>query len=109
MGLMDDLVPTEDESVEKILVRLMQEDSIGMKTEYSNPLAVTRLLAIADWLQEEGMLGSSAEIREFVKNYSINMVSKDREGRREIVRALQERLKEAEKSRWTGRPLEEEI
>jgi hypothetical protein len=107
MGLFDELVPSEEESVESIIAKLMEGDNIALKTEYGNPLNITRLSAIADWLQEEGMLTSATIIREFVKHYSENMVSHQRKGRGEIVKALQERQKEGEKSRWTGRELEE--
>lgn len=101
---MDELVPVEEESVEKILARLMEPDAIAMKTEYGNPLNITRLHAIADWLQEEQMMTSAALLREFIKNYSMNMVSKGREGRKEIVRAIENKVDDISKrNRWTGR------
>lgn len=108
MGFLDELAPIEEESVEKILVRLMDKEDIPMKTEYPKPLNVARLSVLADWLDQEGMKDSAELVRQFVKYYSEDMVSFGRKGRGEIVRALQERIREeGRRSRWTGRDLEE--
>ena len=107
---LDELRPVEEESIERILVRLMEEDGIALKTEYPNPLNVARLSALADWLEKEEMTDSAELVREFVKYYSQDMVSFDRKGRAEIVKALQERLKEQEepRSRWLGKDVPED-
>jgi hypothetical protein len=103
MGFLDDLAPVEEESVERILAKLMDSKDIALKTEYPRPLNVARLSVLADWLTQEGMEESGKLVREFVKYYSENMVSYGRKGRGEIVRALQERIREETRSRWTGR------
>ena len=107
---LNDLQPVEEESIERILIRLMEVDGIALKTEYPNPLNVARLSTLADWLRKEEMTDSADLIDLFVKYYSQDMVSLDRKGRGEIVRALQERLRdEAEgRSRWTGKEMPEE-
>lgn len=107
---LNDLQPVEEESVERILIRLMEEDGIALKTEYPNPINVARLSTLADWLEKEEMVDSASLVREFVKYYSLDMVSLDRKGRGEIVRALQERLKDESegRSRWTGKEMPEE-
>jgi hypothetical protein len=104
-GFLSELMPVEEESVEKILVRLMQSEDIALKTEYPRPLNVARLSLLAKWLEQESMVDSAALVREFVKFYSEDMVSFGRKGRGEIVRALQERIREEGHSRWTGREL----
>lgn len=107
-GLMDELIPSEDESVEKILVRLMQGgEDIAMKTDLPKPLNVVRLQTLADWLTQEGFIDSGILIRSFVTYYMHNQVSWKRRGRGEIVKALTEKLREEERSRWTGRAKED--
>jgi len=108
MSFLDELTPSQEESIEHILAKLMEPDGIALKSDLPNPLNVARLQSYADWLQAEGLVDSAAMVREFVRYFMEDMVSKGREGRKEIVRALQEIIKdsEAKKSRWTGRELE---
>ena len=103
MGMMDDLIPVEDESVEKVLVRLMEPDGIALKTDLPNPMNCVKLATLANWLRQEAMVDSAELIDTFIRCYMEDMVSNKRLGRGEIVRALQERLKEEAKSRWTGK------
>jgi len=103
-----ELIPIEEESVEHILSRLMQADGdIAMKTELNRPLNIVKLQTLANWLKEEKMLTTAKLIDQFVKDYMLDMVSNGRQGRKEIVRALQERLKDEAhgeaRSRWTGK------
>lgn len=112
MSLLDKLVPQEEESVEKILVRLMTPnvgdtpDDIAMKTELPNVLNIVKLQALADWLEKEGLPESSKLVRDFVKNYMHDMVSHGRKGRLEITKAVSN-IKEEQRSRWTGKIKEE--
>jgi hypothetical protein len=103
------LVPGDDEeTIERILVKLIEGgDDIAMKTDMPRPMNVVRLSTLADWLQQEGFLDSATLIRDFVDYYMHYMVSNQRKGRKEIIRALSDRLKNEEKSRWTGRSTEE--
>ena len=103
MPLLDDLMPIEDESIERILVRLLQSDDIALKTDLPNAMNVVKLQAIADILIKEGMIESGEVINNWVTNYMKDMVSSKRKGRGEIVKALTDRIQSEERSRWTGR------
>jgi hypothetical protein len=103
-GFIDELVPVEEESVERILAKLMEPGGIALKTDYPKPVVVVKLSIFGDWLKQEGMDDSAALVHNFVKYYSEDMVSNKRKGRAEIVKALSDRMREDERSRWTGRP-----
>lgn len=107
-SFLSEFMPVEEESVERILVRLMESENIALKTEYPRPINVARLSVLADWLDQEKFKDSAQLIRDFVRYYSENQVSYGRKGRGEIVRALQERIREEARSRWTGRELPED-
>jgi len=93
-GMFDDLLRTEEESFEKILISLLEEDNVAMKTEIQKPLNLTRLECLAGWLKAEKMKKSAKLIETFVLSYRINMVSNKRQSRKEIIAALTEGLKE---------------
>lgn len=105
MSFLDDLQPVEEESVEKILSRLMEGDEdIALKTDLPHPLNIIKLQTLANWLREEKMTTTAKLIDQFVKDYMLDMVSNNRQGRKEIVKALQERMREdMSRSRWTGK------
>jgi hypothetical protein len=93
-GIFDDLLQSDEESFEKILISLLEEDNVAMKTEIQKPLNLTRLECLGAWLKAEKMKKSSKLIEAFILSYRINMVSNKRQSRKEIIAALTEGLKE---------------
>lgn len=106
MPLLEELMPIEEESVEKILVRMLDGQDVELKTEYHDPLRVSLLETLADWLEAEGLTSSAQLLKDFLKHYSIAMVSNDRKSREEIVRAVSELRKQTAHNRWTGAEME---
>jgi len=108
MPLLEELMPIEEESVEKILVRMLDGQDVELKTEYHDPLRVSLLETLADWLEAEGLTSSAQLLKDFLKHYSIAMVSNDRKSREEIVRAVSELRKQTQTvhNRWTGAEME---
>ena len=85
--------------MQKILVSLMDPNNIKMKTEISLPMPMAQLVILASVLEKEGVPDLPEIMREFVKEYLILQVSHNREGRKEIIAALTEGLKEERKLR----------
>jgi len=92
------LTPTQRETVEKILVSLLDTNNIEMKTEIQVPLNVTRLELLGHWASLENAPQTSSIITKFCNFYRVNMVSHDRLSRKEIISALSERLKSEDKT-----------
>lgn len=88
-----DLFKGEDESIEKILLSLLDKENILMKSEIHMPLNLTRLKTIGHWLVLEGQEDNAKLLFNFVLDYAEIMVSFDRKSREEIIRAI-EGLKE---------------
>ena len=82
----------QDDSIEKILISLIDEKNIGMKTEVQNPTDLTKLKTFADILKKNDFKEESTLIYDFIKDFKINMVSFDRKSRKEIIDALRERI-----------------
>jgi len=91
--MLDELIEESGESFETILLALMDKANISMKTEIHNPLVLTQLHAIADWLKAETLYKEAKIIYKYIKKYLEYMVSYDRKARTEIIAALTEGLK----------------
>jgi hypothetical protein len=90
----DDFVQAgQEETAEKILVKLLDDKGIELKTEIRDPRALAQLSTLARWLELEKMSQSAKIIDDFVDYFLRYMVSKDRQSRKEIVKALSDRLK----------------
>jgi hypothetical protein len=95
MGALQGLVPIDstgnqlDKEFAQLVGSLMTLDNLEFKTEIRNPLAMTQLLAMAQWAESEGM--EVLEITNtFCDSYKKHMVSYKRQGRAEVVRAISE-------------------
>jgi len=93
-GLLDELLVDKEESLEKILVALLDDENIEMKTEIQKPLNLTRLKVLSVWLKNHDMTKSAQMIDSFIAYYLVYMVSKGRMSRKEIISALTDGLKE---------------
>jgi len=103
----------QEETAEKILVKLLDDKGIELKTEIKDPRALAQLSTIARWLEIENMPKSAELIDDFVDYLLRYMVSKDRQSRKEIIKALSDRIRRENtpNGRFLGRkePLAEEI
>lgn len=116
MGLLSDkLQPAvaDEDTFQGILADLQRPSTtiqeIALRTDLPNVLNVVKLQALAEWLRMEDQGPAAALIDKWVKNYMDDMVSHQRKGRAEIIKAVQavKELAETEKSRWTGKDLEQ--
>jgi hypothetical protein len=68
----------------------MTTDNIELKSEINNPLNLTKLKIIGAWVKQQGMPGVDGTINLFVQDYLKFMVSHNRQGRLEVVKAISE-------------------
>lgn len=87
-----DLITDDDTTDWKILDKLLEKKDIEMKTEIRNPAAITRLRCIAGELTRRGMPKAGLIITEWVDNYLLNNVSRDRKRPLEIVEGFKQVL-----------------
>jgi hypothetical protein len=105
-NMLKGLVASDDESYEKIVLAMIDEDNVDMKTEIHATVEMTQFDILAMWYDFEGVPECGNLIREFGKRYRINQVSHNRESRKEIRDILTEGLK-AERSmaqKMAGKP-----
>lgn len=93
-ALLGGLIRRENETYEKILVRLLEPDNVETKTQVDNPIALTRLDILSSWLRNEGVKGAANLVKDFAHDYRINMVSYKRQSRTEVVKALTEGIRQ---------------
>ena len=93
-GILDGLMDVQEESFEKILITLLDEENVAMKTEIERPINLARLKILDICLENEVMFKSAKVISNFIDNYLIYMVSNKRQSRKEIIQALTEGLKQ---------------
>ena len=110
--LSDKLQGVNDEvAIEDILNKLIEPgetiQEIALKTDLPNVMNVVKLQAFAEWMRMEGQEPSAKLLDKFVKNYMDDMVSDHRKGRTEIVKAVQAVKEMGERSKWTGKELDE--
>jgi len=86
---LDGLFQTQDDSLEKILLKMIDENGVSMKTHIKNPLALTKLEILAEIFKQEGAKEIYDILSIFIRMYRINMVSYDRKSREEITRAIE--------------------
>lgn len=92
--LLGEFKPMEEESVEKILVSLLNPENAKTKTELHNPLTLTQLITYGKWLRDEKLFKSANTIFKFVEEYRVNMISFKRQSRTEVIQALSEAFKQ---------------
>ena len=107
-------VEMEDDTFQGILADLQKPSTtiaeIALRTDLPNVLNIVKLQALAEWLRMEAQEPSAVLIEKWVKNYMDDMVSHQRKGRSEIVKAVQavkDMAVDENRSRWTGKELEQ--
>jgi hypothetical protein len=96
MSIFDGLRAREDDSnklskeLAQLVSSLQTKQDIELKTEIFNPLAIARLREFASWGEREGLVGIGKITEVFIQKYLEYMVSYNRQGRAEVVRAISE-------------------
>lgn len=104
--LMSGFIPDADMSIQQILNSLMSNDiNLEMKTEIKKPQRIAAIKSFTKLLNHKGLELSSETLVYFIREYLTNMVSYNREGRREVIKALVGMLNEIEKERAKSSPL----
>ena len=89
----------EEENLHKVLVSMLDNKNVATKTEIQNPLAMARLVSIAEWLEAYEMHKPAKFIKAFILWYQTYMISHDRKSREEVVSVLGEGMKEERRLR----------
>lgn len=84
----------EDETVEKIVVSMLNPENVEMKTRVAVPLALSRMELMGTWYEIEGFPDAKKVVDAFCKFFRVNEVSLDGKSREEIVRILSEAMKQ---------------
>ena len=79
-----------DRELAQLVSSLMTLENLELKSEVANPLNLTRLKIFGQWAENEGIEGAAADIDQFIDYYLRYMVSHNRQGRAEVVRAISE-------------------
>lgn len=90
----DGLQTFNEDSLQKILVSMMSPEGIETKTEIDVPQSLAQLDTLASILKSQGFIELADWIFSYIRKYLTYQVSKEREGRKEIFRALTEGIKE---------------
>ena len=100
---MDEIIPTKNYSLQKILNNLIQDDdNIDLKTHIFKPKQLAGLMVIQEYLETIELNESAKLIKTFMKHFKRLMISYKRLSRIEIIKAIssmleKERLTNAEK------------
>ena len=90
----DKLTPIEDESVEKLMGQMLDGENTPTKTEVNEPRELTQLEMYAEWLRLEGFDDVADFVDKWVDKFRINMISKKRKSRIEVVQMVSEMNRE---------------
>jgi CRISPR/Cas system-associated exonuclease Cas4 (RecB family) len=83
----DFLMGLKEEKAKELALELFNSQNINLKTEYTAPEKIAVMQVIAEYLND---VEASEIIKQFIKFFSINMVSYNRKSRKEFVQAIRE-------------------
>lgn len=87
MSFEDFLSGLKEEKVKELALELFNSQNIFTKTEYASPEKIAVMQVIAEYLSN---FEAGGTIKQFIKFFSINMVSYQRKSRKEFVQAIKE-------------------
>jgi hypothetical protein len=87
-GILDGLVQVDEDSPEKILISMVDEKNLPMKTDIEKPRAMSQLEFLASWLEIENAPDSAELVKKYVQFFKVNRVSYKRKSREEVIRGL---------------------
>jgi len=89
MSVLDEIIKTEEISLQQILNNLLSGDKdLDLKTHIHRPKQLASLVVMSNHLDDTGFDGSAKLIDKFINKYSRYMVSFKRMSRIEIIKAL---------------------
>lgn len=99
-----DLMKSSGEDVTdwKILDKMLDKGNVPLTTEIKNPIAHTRLKAVARILESRGMNLGAEAIVAFLDDQDVHMVAKDRKRSEEIVTSFRELIAHNERMKGKG-------
>ena len=77
-----------DKEIAQLVSSLTKKEDIELKTEINHPMEISQLKLFGEWAENKGFIGSKKLIDDFIIDYLKNMVSYQRKGRIEIVKAI---------------------
>jgi len=84
-----DLIENDDVSIQQILNNLMSgKKNLELKTEIPRPRQLAGLFMLATSLKKDGYPITAKTIFTYIRKFMEYMVSKDRNGRKEIISAI---------------------
>jgi hypothetical protein len=88
-GVVGDLVAFDGgDSIEQILRDMFADKNIEMKSNFRNPVVVSKMRLLAEWCNLEGLTGTSKLITTFVQFYEKDVVSEKGTGRTQLYEAV---------------------
>lgn len=90
----DRLQPVEDESIERLMGQMLDGEDTPTKTEINEPKELTQLEMYAEWLKLEGFDDVAQFVDKWVDKFRVNMISKKRKSRTEVVQMVSEMNRE---------------
>jgi hypothetical protein len=90
----DKLTPISNDSIEGLMGDMLSEENTPTKTEVNYPTNLTRLEMLGEWHKLEGYEDIAEFIQKFVDKFRINMISKKRKSRQEVVQMVSEMNRE---------------
>ena len=89
MGILDKLIPIQEkDSLQQILNNMIDIDNVAMKTQIQKPSNLTKLAILSKWIRSEQCPDTSDLLDIYITEYRINMVSYNRQSRKEVIAAL---------------------
>lgn len=88
----DDFEDDKETSINEILLSLLDDKDLELKTHIFRPKDLASLKTLARFLRQEDMTESSRLIEDFLEIYLKYMVSYDRLSRKEIITAVRNLL-----------------
>jgi hypothetical protein len=98
-NLIGQLQEYSGDDIINFLNSMYEDENIELKSDFKNPIAVSKGQLLADWLDIEGLSDSAELWRKFLNYHSRNMVSYKRGSRDEGFRAVSHILEKEENLR----------
>lgn len=92
-NLLGQLSEFESDSPEQILREMFTDDNIEMKSDFKNPLAMSKGRLLVKWLRIDKHDEAADLMEDFLEFFERDVVSNKRQGRTEIISAIAELIK----------------
>jgi len=83
-----ELKKSDENELSKLISELINDRNIELKTEISNPLIMSILDSLGDYLEQKGLKQSSNLLKSFLFWFRVNMISFNRKSRTEYIKAI---------------------